>query len=96
MVNTIQGQQLFFCHWKMGNSYTSRLCSHRGDAIWYMENEVNIAENYLKSHLEQLQVKTYSVEEISIKPSSTTKVPRPYTRIFGQNAGHIERYGSIL
>ena len=96
MVYTIQGQQCFFCHWKMGNSYTSRLCSHRGDAIWYMENEVNIAENYLKNNLEKLQVKSYTVNEITYQPNSVKAQRKPYTRIFGQNAGHIQRYGTIL
>ena len=96
MVNTLQGQICFFCHWKMGNSYTTRLCSHRGDAIWYTESEINIAENYLKNHQEQLQVKSYSVEEISLKPSSTTQIPRPYTRIFGSNDRSNQRHDSIV
>jgi len=96
MVYTIQGQQLFFCHWKMGNSYSTRLVSLRGDAIWYMENELSISENYLKNNLEKLQVKSYTVNEITYQPTSVKAQRKPYTRIFRADARHIERYGSIL
>jgi len=96
MVYTIQGQLCFFCHWKMGNSYSTRLVSHRNDAIWYTESEVNNAEKYLKNNLEKLQVKSYTVDEVTYKPDSVKAQKRPYTRIFGQNARNIERNGAIL
>jgi hypothetical protein len=96
MVYTIQGQQLFFCHWKMGNSYSTRLVSHRGDAIWYTDEDVDYAENYLKTHLEQLQIKTYSVDGITYQPASVKASKQPNTGVFRGDARHIERYGSIL
>jgi hypothetical protein len=96
MVYTIQGHQLFFCHWKMGNSYSTRFVPLRGDSIFYFDNELTIAENYLKNNLEKLQVKTYTIDEVTHQPTSVKASKRAYTRIFGQNDRNIERNGAIL
>ena len=96
MVYTIQGQSLYFCHWKMGNSYSTRLVTLRGDSIFYTEQELPIAENYLKNNLEKLQVKTYSVDEVTHQPTSVKARQRDDSGIFRGDARHIERYGPIL
>jgi len=81
LVQTIQGQLCFFCHWKMGNTYSTRLVNHRNDAIWYYENEINIAENYLKNNLEKVQVKSYCINEIENQLNTIKAQRKPYTRV---------------
>jgi hypothetical protein len=73
MVYTIQGQQLFFCHWKMGNNYHTRMVTNRGDSIWYTDSDIDYVEHYLKSNIDRLEVKTYSITEASHRPDKTSK-----------------------
>ena len=73
MVYTIQGQSLYFCHWKMGSNYSTRLIANRGDSIWYTDKEIDYVEYYLKTNLELYQIKTYTISAASHRPDKTAK-----------------------
>ncbi len=95
-VTTIQGHNYFYCCWKMGSRYHLRLVILQAESIFYMEDELPIATEYLRNNLEKLQIKTFSIEEITFKPHSIKTKKQPYPVIFRGDAKHIERYGSIL
>jgi hypothetical protein len=61
-----------------------------------MENELPIAENYLKNNLEKLQVKTYTIDEVTHQPTSVKARKRDDSISFRGDARHIERNGAIL
>ncbi len=96
MVYTIQGQQLFFCHWKMGTNYHTRMVSNRGDSIWYTDKDIDYVEHFLKKNIERLEVKTYTISAATHKPDKTQARQRNDSIVFRGDARHIERYGPIL
>jgi hypothetical protein len=96
IVTTIQGYKRYFCRWKMGDSWNTRLVTDRNDYIVYTDNEIYLIEKYLIENLEKLQIKSFRTEEISYQPDSFKAQRKPYTRIFGSNARNIQGYGSIL
>ena len=73
MVYTIQGQYLYFCHWKMGNSYNTRLIANRGDSIWYTNSDIDYVEHFLKNNLETYGIKTYTISAATHRPDKTAK-----------------------
>jgi len=96
IATTIQGIKVFFCHWKMGSTYYTRVVGDRQDAIHYTDSDIDYVENYLKTNLEKLQIKAYVIESLSYQPIKT-KAPKQSNSVeFRGDARHIERYGSIL
>lgn len=96
MVTTIQGNNYFFCCWKMGNKYHLRLVILQAESIFYFEDELEIVTQHLQKNLERLQIKNFIVEEITGK-SYNTKIKKPSnSSIFRTDARYNERYGSIL
>ncbi len=77
-VTTIQGHNYFYCCWKMGERYHLRLVILQAESIFYMEDELPIATEYLRNNLEKLQIKNFTVEEITIKPHSVKTKKQPY------------------
>ena len=96
MVYTIQGQQLFFCHWKMGTNYHTRMVSNRGDSIWYTDADIDYVEHYLKTNIEKLEVKTYTISAATHKPDKTQARKRDDSIKFCSDSKFNQRYGSIL
>ena len=67
MVTTIQNGTYFFCCWLMNGKYNLRLVILQAESIFYMENELPIITEYLRNNLEKLQIKNFSIEEITGK-----------------------------
>jgi len=67
MVTTIQGNQYFFCCWRIDNKYNLRLVIMQNESIFYMEDELEIVTQHLRDNLERLQIKHFIVEEITGK-----------------------------
>ena len=86
MVYTIQGQQLFFCHWKMGINYHTRMVSNRGDSIWYTDKYIDYVEHFLKTNIEKLEVKTYTISPATHKPDKTAARTRNDSVVFRGDA----------
>lgn len=96
IVTTIQGYKRYFCHWKMGDSWNTRLVTDRNDFIVYTDNDINLTEKFLIKNLEKLQLKSYKIEHISYQPNSLKASKQLNSTIFRGDAKHIERYGPIL
>jgi hypothetical protein len=96
MVTTIQNNRYFFCHWKMDGRINIRLVIMQNESIFYFENELPTILEFLKKNLEKLQIKSFSIDEITFKPHSI-KARKPInSEIFIGDIKHIERDGSIL
>ena len=67
MVTTIQNNTYFFCCWLMNGKYNLRLVILQNESIFYMENELEIVTQHLRNNLERLQIKHFSIEEITGK-----------------------------
>jgi hypothetical protein len=96
IVTTIQGYKRYFCRWKMGDSWNTRLVTDRNDYIVYTDNEIYLIEKYLIENLEKLQIKSFRTEEISYQPDSFKARKQSNSAVFRSDAKHIERYGPIL
>lgn len=81
MVTTIQGNTYFFCCWRINNKYNLRLVILQAESIFYMEDELPIITEHLQKNLERLQIKHFSVEEITIKPYSIKTKKQTYPAI---------------
>ena len=85
-VTTIQGHNYFYCCWKMGGKYNLRLVILHAECIFYMEDELPMVTELLKINQEKLQIKTYSINEITHKPHSIKASKQPYPNAISSDA----------
>lgn len=96
MVTTIQNNKYFFCCWKIDGKYNIRLVMMQNESIFYFENELPIIQQYLNKNLEKLQIKHFSIDEITYQPTSLKARKQYDANKFCSDAKFNERYGSIL
>ena len=93
---TIQGNKYFFCCWKMDNKYLTRLVILQSECIFYMEDELQLIQFYLNKNLERLQIKTYSIDEVTYQPTSVKAQKQIDAGSFRSDAKPNKRYGAII
>lgn len=96
MVTTIQNGTYFFCCWKMGSRYHLKLVILQAESIFYLEDELPIVTEYLRNNLEKLQIKHFSVEEITFKPHIAKAKKQPNTAVFCSDNRRFKGFGPIL
>ena len=96
MVTTIQGNTYFFCCWKMGSRYHLRLVILQAESIFYMEDELPVITENLRNNLEKLQIKHFSIEQITHKSNYPKTKKQPYAASIRGNNRSLKGFGSIL
>lgn len=96
IVTTIQNGTYFFCCWKMGSRYHLRLVILQAESIFYMEDELPIITEYLRNNLEKLQIKHFSVDEITHKPNYPKTKKQPNPAVFRSDNRCFKGFGPIL
>jgi hypothetical protein len=66
IVNTLQGNEKYFCCWKMGGIYHIRLVILPSESIYYTEDELPFIKNVLEKN-EKIQMKSFEVLEVQSK-----------------------------
>jgi hypothetical protein len=80
----------------MGNKYHLRLVILQAESIFYMEDELPIVTEYLRANLEKLQIKHFSVDEITHKPNYPKTKKQPNSAVFRSDNRSFKGFGSIL
>ena len=95
-VTTLQNNKYFFCCWKMDQKYNIRLVMMQNESIFYFENELPLIQLYLNKNLEKLQIKNFTIDEVSYQPNSLKARKRDDSIKFCSDSKFNQRYGSIL